>query len=203
MLTTARSHGIVSNPMKARLAREDAETGAPHSSARAFRIIAMLAFVFGGGAILFGIQHALMQRTAVRNAKDTARRIANDQAAIINIRLQKLTPVAQGIAADLTSGALKPDDVSARLRKALEEYPDLFEAGIAYVPNSKAPDVRLFAPHVSREGTRINAFQLEQRYDYTTYDWYKDGMAAAAPHWGEPYLGGATRTLVVGYSVAV
>ena len=118
----------------------------------------MLAFLFGGGAILFGIQHALMQRTVVRNAKDTARRIANDQAAIINIRLQKLTPVAEGIAADLTSGALKPDDVSARLRKALEEYPDLFEAGIAYVPNSKAPDVRLLTYNIRYGGVgRVGA----------------------------------------------
>jgi hypothetical protein len=68
--------------MKARLARDHA-TDVPPSNARAFRLIAMLAFLFGGGAILFGIQHALMQRTAVRNAKDTARRIAKDQAAII------------------------------------------------------------------------------------------------------------------------
>src|SRR5438876_827983 len=187
--------------MKAQIARDPAGTDTRHSRARAFRIIALLSFLFGAGAIIFGIQHTLMQRSAVRNAKDTARHVAVDQATIINTRLQKLTPVAEGIAADLTSGALKPDEVSARLRKALEEYGDLFEAGIAYVPNGKVPDVRLFAPHVSRDGTRINAFQLENRYDYTTYDWYKDGMAAAAPHWGEPYLGGATKMLVVGYSV--
>src|SRR5438105_8572845 len=164
--------------MKARLDREHAQTDAHPSNARAFRIIAMLAFLFGGGAILFGIQHALMQRTAVGNAKDTARRIAKDQAAIIDTRLQKVTPIAESIAADLTSGALNPNDVGARLRKVLEENPDLFEAGIAYVPNGKAPDIQLFAPHVSRDGTRINAFQLQTRYDYTTYDWYKNGMAA-------------------------
>jgi len=169
--------------------------------AQAFRIVAILCVVFGLGTIALGVQHVRMQRSALQNAQSTARRIALDQVAIINARLQKLTPVAEGIAADLSSGVLKPETVTARLRKALEDNPDFFEAGIAYIPFGKGPGVRLFSPHVSRDGARITDFQLEQRYDYTTYDWYKDGMAAAAPHWGEPYFGGATKTLVVGYSV--
>ena len=186
--------------MKADAAKEHSPRIARSSSI--FRIILALCVVFGAAAVALSVQHVLMQRAALQNAKNTARRVAIDQASIINTRLQKITPIAEGIAADLTSGALKPDDVTPRLRKALEENPDLFEAGIAYVPYARGPGVRLSSPHVSRDGTtRINEFLLEQRYDYTTYDWYKDGMAAGGPHWGEPYLGGATKTLVVGYSV--
>jgi hypothetical protein len=187
--------------MKAPTAKAHPRADSAPFKAQPFLIVVILCVLSGLGAIVLGVQHVYMQRSALQNAQNTARRVALDQVAIINARLQKLTPVAEGIAADLTSGALKPEDVTPRLRKALEDYPDFFEAGIAYIPFGKGPGVRLFSPHVSRDGARINEFRLEERYDYTTYDWYKDGMAVAAPHWGEPYLGGATKTLVVGYSV--
>jgi hypothetical protein len=187
--------------MKAQVAKEHSSTKTRPSKAGSFRLIVALCVFFGIGSIALGIQHVLMQRASLQNAQSTARRVAIDQASIINARLQKITPVAEGIAADLTSGTLKPEDVTPRLRKALEENPDLFEAGIAYVPYARGPGVKLSSPHANRDGAGINDFLLEQRYDYTTYDWYKDGMAAAGPHWGEPYLGGATKTLVVGYSV--
>ena len=175
-------------------------TQAP-AKARIFRLIALLAIVFGVAAIVLGVRHVWTQEHALHEAKNTARRIAIEQAGIIGARLQKLTPVAERIAADLSSGALKPEDAPARLKQALEENPDLFEAGFAYLPYAWSPDVRLFSPHAARNGSGINEFQLEQRYDYTTYAWFKDGIAAGGPHWGEPYLGGATKTLVVGYSV--
>src|SRR2546421_4248552 len=187
--------------MKAQVAKEIPKASRHWTKTKAFRIIAILCVFFGLGSIALGIQHLIMQRAALQNAKSTARQVAVDQANIINARLHKLTPIAEGIAADLTSGALKPEDVTPRLRRVVEENPDLFEAGIAYVPYARAPGIRLSSPHVNRDGKGLNEFLLEQRYDYTTYDWYKDGMAAAGPHWGEPYLGGATKTLVVGYSV--
>jgi methyl-accepting chemotaxis protein-like sensor len=175
-------------------------TKAP-AKARIFRLIALLAVIFGVAAIVLGVRHVWSQEHALHEAKNTARRIAIEQAGIIGARLQKLTPVAERIAADLSSGALKPEDASARLNQAVEENPDLFEAGIAYLPYAWSSGVRLFSPHAARNGNGINEFQLEQRYDYTTYAWFKDGIAAGGPHWGEPYLGGATKTLVVGYSV--
>ena len=166
-----------------------------------FRVAALLALFFAVAAVLLGIQHFVNQGRKLREAKTEARQIAIKQAEIIGQRLKKLTPVAERIAADLSSGALKPEDASDRLKRALEENPDLFAAGIAYLPYAWNPRVRLFAPNAAWNGANIDQFQVEQRYDYTTYDWFKDGIAAASPHWGEPYLGGATKTLVVGYSV--
>jgi hypothetical protein len=187
--------------MKAQVAKEIPKASRHWTKTKTFRIILILCVFFGLGSIALGVQHLIMQRAALQNAKSTARQVAVDQANIINARLRKITPIAEGIAADLTSGALKPEDVTPRLRRVVEENPDLFEAGIAYVPFARGAGIRLSSPHVNRDGKGINEFLLEQRYDYTTYDWYKDGMAAAGPHWGEPYLGGATKTLVVGYSV--
>ncbi len=169
--------------------------------ARTFQMITLLAVFFGLAAVALGIQHIVNQRRVLRDAKSTARRIAIEQARIITARLEKLTPVAEQIAADLSSGALKPENAPAKLKRALEETPDLFEVGLAYLPFAKSPSVRLFSPHASRNGTGINEFQLEQHYDYTTHAWFKDGIAAGGPHWGEPYLGGGTKTLVVGYTV--
>src|SRR5579864_3623719 len=166
-----------------------------------FRVSALLALAFGVATVGLGIWNIVGRSRTLREAKGAARRIAIEQAGIIGARLQKLTPIAEQIAADLSSGALKPEDASARLKRAVEENPDLFEAGVAYLPYAWKPGVRLFSPHAARNGAGINEFQLEQRYDYTTYAWFKDGIIAGAPHWGEPYFGGATKTLVVGYSV--
>jgi Cache domain len=168
---------------------------------RTFQLIALLAVFFGGTAVVLGIQHIVNQRRVLRDAKSTARRIATEQAGIISARLEKLTPVAERIAEDLSSGALKARDVQAQMKQALEENPDLFEVGLAYLPFAKRPGVRLFAPHVSRSGASISEFQLEERYDYTSHAWFRDGIAAGSPHWGEPYFGGTTKTLVVGYTV--
>jgi hypothetical protein len=168
---------------------------------RVFQLTALLAVLFGLATIALGIQHFVDQRRVLQAAKSAARRIAIEQAGVIGARLEKLTPVADRIAAGLSSGTLKPEDVPAQMKRAIEENPDLFEAGFAYLPYAKAPGLRLFSPHVSRNGAGIDEFQLEQRYDYTTYPWFKDAIAAGGPHWGEPYLGGATKTLVVGYSV--
>ena len=169
--------------------------------ARVYPVIAVLAVLFGLATVLLGIQHVIKQSGKLQEAKSSARAIAVEQADVINSRLQRLTPVAERMAAALTSGALQPQDVPARLKQALQEYPDLFEAGFAYLPNAKDKNVKLYAPHVARKGNDIEEFQLEDRYDYTTKSWFQDGIAAGAAHWGDPYMGGATKTLVVGYSV--
>ncbi|HWZ42911.1 MAG TPA: cache domain-containing protein [Candidatus Saccharimonadales bacterium] len=169
--------------------------------ARIFQVIVLLAVFFGLAAVALGIQHIATQRRAVRNAQSIARRIAIEQAAIISARLEKLAPAAERIATGLSSGTLNPEDAPAQIKRTLEENPDLFEVGVAYLPFARRPEVRLFAPHISRSGNGTSGFQLEERYDYTTHAWFKDGIAAGGPHWGEPYFGGGTKTLVVGYTV--
>jgi Cache domain len=164
------------------------------------RLVAVPAFVFGVAAIVLSLSYVLNRGEALDDAKNSARQIALKQAGMIGARLQTLTPVIDRIASDLSSGILKPEDAAERLKHTVEENPDLFEAGIAYQPNAWKPGIRLFAPHAARHGTDVDQFQLEQRYDYTSYPWFKDGIAAGGPHWGEPYFGGATKTLVVPYS---
>jgi hypothetical protein len=171
-----------------------------NAKTQAFQVVLVLCVLCAIGAVVLSVQQVLLQRSALTQEKEKARTVAIDLARTINAKLASLTPVATAIASDLSSGKLSTEAAPARLKRILEENPDLFEAGIAYIPFAKDPKRRLFSPHVAREGERILDFQLEDRYDYTTYAWFKDGLAAGAPHWGEPYFGGATKTLVVGYS---
>jgi Cache domain len=158
------------------------------------------ALAFGVATAVLSLSYVLNRGRAMNDAKNSARQIAVRQAGMIGARLQALTPVIDRIASDMSSGTLKPEDAAERLKHAVEENPDLFEAGIAYQPNAWKPGIRLFAPHAARHGSAVDQFQLEQHYDYTSYPWFKDGIAASQPHWGEPYFGGATKTLVVPYS---
>lgn len=166
-----------------------------------FRMTAVFAVIFGIATVALAIQHLVNEGRALREAKSEARRIAIEQVRVIGDRLEKLTPVAERIAADLSSGALKPEDAQDCLQQALEKNPDLFEAGIAYLPYAWDPNVRLFSPHVSRNGAGFSRFQLHNTYDYTTKDWFTSGIAAGGRHWYEPYFGTATNTLIVGHSV--
>ena len=134
-----------------------------------------------------------------RDARTQARAKAIEAAQSIDAELRRVMPVATAIAADLSDGRLVQRDIPARLAHDIAANPTVFEVGVAYVPYAADPKIKLFAPHVARTNGRPEPFQLEQRYDYTTYDWYKEGLERAG--WGEPYFGAATRTLVVGYDV--
>src|SRR5690349_13653816 len=159
---------------------------------RAFQAAMALCALFGAGAVTLSVQQVLLQRRALNQEKEKARSISTELADTIDHKLTSLTPIATRIAQELSSGELTADAAPARLMRALEATPDLFEVGIAYVPFAKDPKKRLYSPHVARGAERGKAFQLEDNYDYTTYAWFKDGLAAGAPHWAEPYFGGAT-----------
>lgn len=168
---------------------------------RVFQAALVLAILSGIGAVILASQFTLSHRRALKQEKGRAKAIAVEQARNIDALLTSVTPFARGVAEDLSSGTIDEKEAMARLKLALQTREELFEAGIAYVPYSKSPNRRLYAPHVARHAEAIREFKVEDSYDYTTYDWFKDGISAGAPHWGEPYFGSATKSLVVGYSV--
>jgi hypothetical protein len=143
--------------------------------------------------------HVREVRAKERDARAQARAKAIAAADSIEVELRRVMPVAATLAADLSDGRLAPRDIPGRLARDIAAHPETFEMGVAYTPYAADPKVKLFAPHIARTGDRPEPFQLEERYDYTTYDWYKDGLRGAS--WGEPYFGAATKTLVVGYNV--
>src|SRR5262249_30370847 len=131
----------------------------------------LLAVLFGAGVALLAARLVRAERQTLATARAAAREGNERQAQAIEARLRRVMPVATGIAADLSWGALKDQDLAARLKADLDTNPDVFELGVAYQPFAKSPRQRLFAPSV---GVSAGPFQLEDRYDYTDYDWFKD-----------------------------
>ncbi len=138
-------------------------------------------------------------RALERGAREAAHAQASDAVRVIDAEVQRVMPVATALADDLSAGRLTPGDVSARITSDLTAHPAVFEVGVAYLPFASDPRVKLFAPHASRASGSVTPFQLETRYDYTTYAWFTGGLKGAG--WGEPYFGAATGKLVVGYNV--
>lgn len=164
---------------------------------RLFIAAVALGLLAGAFAGLMTFRFLRMQRETLAAARADARRATAAQAAAIEARLRAVMPVANGIAADLSAGRLDDPRVNARLQAGLEANPDILQVGIVYRPFAKSPRLRLFAPHA--DATTGDVFQLEDRYDYTEYPWFKDAMAGG-PHWGEPYFDEDAKALVVGYS---
>ena len=143
--------------------------------------------------------HIRRQRSTELDARSNARTQAIESALAIESVLQRVPPVVFELARDLSAGQLDPRELQARLEADLATHPDLFEIGVAYLPFMRDPKVRLYAPHAARASGAIQSFQLEDRGDYTTDDWYKVGQSA--PAWSNPYADAATKALVVGFSV--
>jgi cache domain-containing protein len=139
----------------------------------------------------------LQRQTA--EGRQLSRTRASEYSAAIERELRAFPPIVEDLAAQLNAGRLVPANLEAGLAAALRSHPTVFEVGVAYLPFATGPGVRLFAPHAARSaaGGGVETFQLERRYDYTTYDWFRQGIVKAG--WGEPYFGAATKTLVVGY----
>lgn len=158
----------------------------------------LLAVIAGCLLVMTTVTHLRIVRQREEEGRAAARAKAADAARLIEDALNKVSPVAAALARDLSSGAMKPADLPARLRADLMKDAQIFELGVAYVPYAMDPTVKLYAPHAARSGGSVDSFRLEQRYDYTTYQWYTSGLEGG---WGEPYFGAATKTLVVGYAV--
>ena len=167
---------------------------------RTVRTFTLLLTVVAAGLVVWTIAADLQRKRQLeRDAREASRAKAVEAATAIDAELKAAEPLVAALVNDLSSGRLKTTDIVARISADLAAHENLFEVGVAYTPFATGPAVKLFAPHVARLNRRANPFQLETRYDYTTYDWYKDALQH--PGWGEPYFGGATQTLVVGYAL--
>jgi hypothetical protein len=117
----------------------------------------------------------------------------------IDRKLGSIKPVLAAIADDLSAGTLTQEQLLQRLQATFEIDTHFFaEVGVAY--NPRAHEGTLYAPHYGKIQEKAQFFQIEQFYDYTTFDWYKRAIVQG-PHWVEPYFGEATRDFVAGFCV--
>jgi hypothetical protein len=138
-------------------------------------------------------------RRLERDARAASWQQALDGAAYIERELEGVVPIADAIARDLGSGTLAATDLSTRLTADLARSVSASMVGVAYSPYAHDAKLKLYAPHAVRTNGHADLFQLERRYDYTTYDWFTDGLRGA--RWDEPYFSEATNRLEVAYIV--
>lgn len=134
-------------------------------------------------------------------AKQLARSEVRRAAHRIDQELARIVPIVESFARRLSDGQLEDrQGLENALLQSFRDHPGLFEIGVAYRPFAFRPELRLFAPHYGMRNGEEGLFRVEDAYDYTQSDWFKDTLARG-PHWVEPYFGFATKTFVVGYGV--
>jgi hypothetical protein len=144
------------------------------------------------------------------DAKNSAKSQADDAAMVIGRNLSKLVTVSESLADDLSSGELEDAQVSERLKKTMEENPDLFGLSAVYKPYAFDPEKRLYAPYYVRKDGELELIQIEDVYDYTLPEaengtgpktaWYNLTFEKGAC-WIEPYFGTVGETFMINYNV--
>lgn len=163
------------------------------------RIAVLLALV-GLGLTTYAVyEYMTAQQQAIARAQERQSEQITAAAKKLDQSLRALVQPVQTLADDLEAGRVSAAELPARLQRDLAKMA-VFEMGVAYAPFAYSRDTRLYAPHVVRRGGQLEPFALEQRYDYTSYDWYKTAVDQGAS-WSEPYQGKATNAQVLGFSL--
>lgn len=157
-----------------------------------------------------------------RNAVDSAQQQALEGAKLasrqIDNNLSRLL-IAQAIADDLTSGRLLDDEVEDRLKKELEQNPDVTTYRVCYRPEfvpPGAPNAMLgrHCPYAVRDGDgTVTISRIEDIYDPTIPDgtlgsdnnpistaWYHRPLNEG-PVWSDPYFEYAAKRYYAGFGV--
>ncbi len=119
----------------------------------------------------------------------------------IDDTLKPSIALASMLTEELGQGPLSDSELITLLKRALNSNSDLLGIGIAYEPFSYDPDVRLFAPYLTRQGGELKRIQIENQIDYTVdaYDWYRKPLRSGTG-WNEVHFSQAADRTVVEYA---
>ena len=175
-----------------------------------FRISLLLCIISFVLVLFLGNAYLSSPSQMLDDAKDSATSQADDAAMVIGSNLSKLVTISESLADDLSSGELEGAQVSERLKKTMEENPDLFGLSAVYKPYAFDPEKRLYAPYYVRKDGELELIRIEDVYDYTLPEpengtgprtaWYNQTFEKGAC-WIEPYFGTAGGTFMINYNV--
>jgi len=129
--------------------------------------------------------------------------------------------VGTALVRDLNEGKLKKEDLVARMKRDVFEYPLVFGIVVAFEPYAYSKDKRLYAPYVHETSAgAATAFgdlvfeQTDKIYDYlaeeekvanildpSSWAWYSSAMETKKTIWFDPYIDASTNILLSGYSM--
>ncbi len=139
-----------------------------------------------------------------RSLSDEQQNRLRMEANIRNEKVDELKKHVESIVANSLSAFEQqldhPEQINQLLLTLLQNNSELLGASVAYVPGYFAEKSRLYAPYSYREngGIRIKALS----YDYTTFEWYQNGMNKSQGSWTQPYVDeDATYALMMTFSM--
>jgi hypothetical protein len=100
----------------------------------------------------------------------------------------------------MNTGDLKPEDLEDYLTKTIEKHPSVFGVGILYEPHQAQKSKKLYAPYVIQDRGRTLYKPIEEMYDYTKKEYYKQGINKGAG-WIEPYFGPVSNAMLAEYVI--
>lgn len=139
-----------------------------------------------------------------RDVADAAKRRSVDltakAAARLDGELRGMMAAVQGVADDLSSGALPAGAIDSRLQRTLEDDPGLRNANVAFLPYRFKPGLKLYTPYWVRDPGGVHP--ATDVSDYTDPDifWYRRTVDARKPTWVAPFFRKTAKTLTVVYS---
>lgn len=132
----------------------------------------------------------------IDNTKNNAQQQTDKAAQEINDFLLLLQPIVDSIAQEFRTGALPADQIIERIQQKAFNVTGI---GVAFAPYAVDPNKQWYAPYyVEREGKQELVY-LENFYDYTTFERYKQPMERGAGFL-EPFFDPASKTIVAEYT---
>ncbi|USR91684.1 hypothetical protein NEA10_02860 [Phormidium yuhuli AB48] len=121
----------------------------------------------------------------------------------LNAELEHLETTVEGLAEELSSGALDNADIEARLEEILLANPSFSAMAAAYEPFAFSEERELFHPNFKRlviDGVeQFERFDVEEFADYLERDSYRQPLLEGA-QWSEPYMSAIINSIVLEYS---
>ncbi len=120
----------------------------------------------------------------------------------IDTSLKQAEMMVQTLSGEVGDGKLSNEQILEKLEKIVRDDSAVLEIGVAYEPYAYDEKIRLHAPHYGVKDDKPQFYELEEQYDYTQQDWYKD-VIAKGPQWIDPCYGAVSKKLGMGYAAPV
>lgn len=145
--------------------------------------------------------YRLMRSAFYDDVKHHARAELESTQHFLQEKLQEIEAVGNQLAQALSEGSVKQDVLLKKLHDAALSSPLVIAVGVAYKPHAYEKNLR-FARQYVRTDHKAQEVLIEKFYDYTSADWFKQGLTRKKG-WTEPYFSSVLNKVVVNYSVAI
>ena len=165
-------------------------------------IISATALIFA--SVLY-YNYLVSKAALLEQMKENARNLTWKTVYQIDVILNGIEKVPEGMAVFLEAGRPEPDLVERLLRERLQGNEEIFGMAAAFEPNSFDKRRYYYSPYVYRAADGLRTIYLGgPGYDYFAMDWYRLPKELQQARWSEPYYDeGGGNIIMSTYSVPI